>query len=268
MHSQAVSMRIMLEAGIHFGHLTKFKHPDMVEYIFGVNNKINIINLEKTLPLFNEAMCFIKHIANRGGKILFVGTKRQARLVIVECALKCDMPYVNHRWLGGMLTNYKTIRQSIRKLNELNKMQEDGTLAHLTKKEGLNIIKKLTTLKHSLGGIKDMGGLPDAIFVVDVGYENIAVSEANRLKIPVVGVVDTNSSPEGVDYLIPGNDDAIKAIQLYAETVTDIIITAKKTRKTATVKKHKEKFDDAGSTVKDNERIVQLSESSIIKDVE
>ena len=243
MNDIAVSMREMLKAGAHFGHLTRFKNPKMTDYIYGVNNKINIINLEKTMPLFQEAMKYIRKIAGQNGKILFVGTKKQARKIITESAIKCGMPYVNYRWLGGMLTNYKTIKQSIRRLNAIENMQEDGTLSKLTKKENLNIYRALTKLENSLGGIKDMGGLPDALFVIDVGYENIAVNEANKLGIPVVGVVDTNSSPDGVNYIIPGNDDSIGAISLYVNTVTNIIIEAKEEQKGATLgKKYEEEF--------------------------
>jgi len=232
----------MFEAGVHFGHLARFREPQMSEYIYGTKNKISIINLEKTLPLFKTAMQFVTDVANRGGRILFVGTKRSASKLVAEYADKCGMPYVNYRWLGGMLTNYKTIRQSIRRLNSLTKMQEDGTMALLTKKEGLTIRRELAKLENSLGGIKNMGGLPDAIFVIDVGNEKIAIQEANRLRIPVIGVVDTNSRPEGVDYLIPGNDDAMRSISLYLSTVTDIILKARESQKSIINKKLQEDF--------------------------
>lgn len=247
MVSQTITMKVMLDAGIHFGHLTKFRHPKMSKYIFGINNKINIINLEKTFFLFAEAMKFIDVIATKGGQILFVGTKKPARKIIEEYAKKCDMPYVNHRWLGGMLTNYKTIKQSIRRLNELDKIKNDGTLEKLTKKEGLNIVKERNKLSNSLGGIKDMGGLPDALFIVDVGHEKTAVSEANRLKIPIVGVVDTNNDPGKIDYIIPGNDDAIRSIKLYAENVSDIIIKSKEKRKELVDSKYNEEFIEIDS---------------------
>ena len=226
-----VNMKALFEAGIHFGHLTNCREPKMKPYIYGVHNGVHIINLEKTLPLFKEAIQFVKRTAQHGGKVLFVGTKKTAQSVVAEAATKCGMPYVNYRWLGGMLTNYKTIKQSIRRLKELRKMSEDGTLEHLTKKEGLNIMRELEKLELALGGIKDMGSLPDAIFVIDAGNEKIAIKEANRLGIPVIGVVDTNSTPEGVDYLIPGNDDAIRAISFYANTIADTIIEVKEGQK-------------------------------------
>lgn len=241
MSSSNVSMRTLFEAGVHFGHLSRFREPQMSEYIYGTKNKISIINLEKTLPLFNNAMEFINEVASKGGKILFVGTKRSASKIIAEAAQKCGMPYVNYRWLGGMLTNYKTIRQSIRRLNTLTKMQEDGTLQLLTKKEGLTIRRELAKLENSLGGIKAMGGLPDALFVVDVGHEKISIQEANRLRIPVIGVVDTNSKPTGVDYIIPGNDDAMRSISLYANTISDIVLKARET-KANSGKKYQEEF--------------------------
>ncbi len=240
--STDVSMRTMFEAGVHFGHLARFREPQMSEYIYGTKNKISIINLEKTLPLFKTAMQFVTDVANRGGRILFVGTKRSASKLVAEYADKCGMPYVNYRWLGGMLTNYKTIRQSIRRLNSLTKMQEDGTMALLTKKEGLTIRRELAKLENSLGGIKNMGGLPDAIFVIDAGNEKIAIQEANRLRIPVIGVVDTNSRPQGVDYLIPGNDDAMRSISLYLSTVADIILKARESQKSIINRKLQEDF--------------------------
>jgi small subunit ribosomal protein S2 len=219
-----VTMRQMLEAGIHFGHQTRFWNPKMANYIFGARNKIHIVNLEKTLPMYNDAMNFISKIASKQGKVLFVGTKRAARGIIREEAERASMPYVNHRWLGGMLTNFQTVRQSINRLKDLEKMSTDGSFERLTKKEALNLTREMEKLERSLGGIKDMGGIPDAIFVIDVGYENIAIKEANKLGIPVIAVVDTNHSPEGVDYIIPGNDDAIRAIKLYVQGVADSVI--------------------------------------------
>ncbi len=219
-----VTMRLMLEAGVHFGHQTRFWNPMMSEYIFGARNKIHIINLEKTLPLYNEALNAIGKIAADRGNILFVGTKRAARKIVSEEATRCGMPYVSHRWLGGMLTNYKTIRQSISRLKELQDMSENGGFDRLNKKEQLMLTREMDKKEKVLGGIKDMKGLPNAIFVIDVGNENIAIQEANTLGIPVFGIVDTNHSPAGVDYVIPGNDDAIKAIQLYAEGIADAVI--------------------------------------------
>lgn len=229
---KSITMKDLLKAGVHFGHLTRFRCPKMQEYIFGVHNGINIINLEKTLPLYKTALKFVNKVISNGGKVLFVATKHQARDIIAEAAESCDMPYVNHRWLGGMLTNYKTIKQSIRRLNELKKMTEDGTLEHLTKKEGLTVLRELEKLQLSLGGIKEMGSLPDALFIIDVGMEKIAVKEANRLKIPVIGVVDTNCDPTGLDYVIPGNDDALRSIQLYANSMADTINEVKENKKT------------------------------------
>lgn len=226
-----VSMRDMLEAGVHFGHQTRFWNPKMEQYIFGSRAKIHIINLEKTLPMFREAIALVASVAAKGGKVLFVGTKRSAQDIIREQAMRCDMPYIDHRWLGGMLTNYKTVRQSVKRLKELKAQLADGTLDKLSKKESLTVRRELEKLEYSLGGIENMAGIPDIIFVVDVGYEKIAITEANKLKIPVIGVVDTNNSPDGVDYVVPGNDDAIRAITLYAKTVADTILASKeKTR--------------------------------------
>lgn len=219
-----VSMRLMLEAGVHFGHQTRFWNPQMSEYIFGSRNKIHIINLEKTLPLYNDAVNALGSIAANRGNILFVGTKRAARSIVTEEAIRCGMPYVSHRWLGGMLTNFKTIRASIQRLKELEEMSENGGFDRLNKKEQLMLTREMEKKDKVLGGIKDMRGLPSAIFVVDVGHEDIAVKEANTLGIPVFGIVDSNNSPDGVEYVIPGNDDAIKAIQLYSQGVADAII--------------------------------------------
>ncbi len=221
----AVSMRQMLEAGVHFGHQTRYWNPKMGSYIFGQRNKIHIINLEQTLPMFNDAMNFLGTLSANGGKILFVGTKRAARDTVREEAERCSMPYVNHRWLGGMLTNFKTIKQSIKRLKELEEMFADGSVEQrFNKKEALGLEREMEKLERSLGGIKDMRGLPDAVFVIDTGHEKIAVSEAKKLGIPVVGVVDTNNDPDGIDYIIPGNDDAIRAVQLYVQGVSAAVL--------------------------------------------
>lgn len=222
-----VSMRNLLEAGVHFGHQTRYWNPKMRQFIFGARNDIHIINLELTVPAVTEACNYIGSLAAKKNKILFVGTKRNAGKVVKAQAERCGQPYVDNRWLGGMLTNYKTIRQSIRKLRELETQAEDGTFTKLTKKEALTRQRQLDKLETGLGGIKDMGGLPDAMFVIDVDHERIAVTEANKLGIPVIGVVDTNSDPSGVDYVIPGNDDAIRSISLFVEAVADTIIEAR-----------------------------------------
>ncbi len=219
-----VSMRSLLEAGAHFGHQTRYWNPKMNEHIFGSRNNIHIINLENTLPCLEEACEFLRSLAAKQNKILFVGTKRSAGKVIREHASRANMPYVDKRWLGGMLTNYKTIRQSIRRLQDLEAQSTDGTFEKLTKKEALSRQRSLDKLENSLGGIKEMAGLPDVLFVVDVDYERIAVTEARKLQIPVVGIVDTNSNPEGIDYIIPGNDDAIRSIRLFVEAVADAVI--------------------------------------------
>ena len=219
----SIGMRDMLAAGAHFGHQTRFWNPKMAPYIFGARNKIHIINLEHTLPAFNEALAHVRSLIAAHKKILFVGTKRAAAKVIREQAERVGMPYVDQRWLGGMLTNYKTIRQSIVRLQELETQAGDGTFEMLTKKEALQKSRTMEKLQRSLGGIKEMGGLPDALFVIDVQHERIAVSEANKLGIEVIGVVDTNSDPDGIDYVIPGNDDAIRAIRLYVMGVADAI---------------------------------------------
>lgn len=223
----SVSMRDMLQAGVHFGHQTCFWNPKMRSYIFGARNKIHIINLEQTVPAFNEALAFIEKLASNNNKILFVGTKRAASKIIKEQAEKSGMPFVSHRWLGGMLTNYKTIRQSINRYRDLETQSKDGTFDALTKKEALMRTRQKDKLELSIGGIKDMGGLPDALFVIDVDHERIAISEANKLGIPVIGIVDTNSNPDGVDYVIPGNDDAIRAIKLYTSAIADACIEGK-----------------------------------------
>lgn len=220
----SVTMREMLEAGVHFGHQTRYWNPKMAPYIFGHRNKIHIINLEKTLALYQEALKFVRQLSANKGTLLFVGTKRQAREIIREEAIRCGSPYVDHRWLGGMLTNYKTVKQSIKRLKDMQAMAQDGTLDRLPKKEALHYQREIAKLERSLGGIKDMNGLPDALFVVDVGYQKGAVAEANKLGIPVIGVVDTNHSPEGVAYVIPGNDDSSRAIRLYARGIADAVL--------------------------------------------
>ena len=222
-----ITMRDMLAAGVHFGHQTRYWNPKMSPYIFGSRNSIHVINLERTMPALEESLAYVRSLAARKKKVLFVGTKRAAAKVIREQAERVGMPYVDQRWLGGMLTNYKTIRQSIRRLTDLEEQAEAGTLELLTKKEALQKRRLMAKLERSLGGIKEMGGLPDALFVVDVEFERIAISEANKLAIPVVGVVDTNSDPEGVDYVIPGNDDAIRAVRLYVTAVADAILEGK-----------------------------------------
>ncbi|MFC6632212.1 30S ribosomal protein S2 [Microbulbifer taiwanensis] len=219
-----VSMRDMLQAGVHFGHQTRYWNPKMGEFIFGARNKIHIINLEHTVPAFNEALQVIKGMAAQKKKILFVGTKRAAQKSIKEQAERAGQPYVSNRWLGGMLTNYKTIRASIKRFRDLEIQSQDGTFEKLTKKEALMRTRTMEKLERSIGGIKDMAGLPDALFVIDVEHERIAIQEANKLGIPVIGVVDTNSDPAGVDYVIPGNDDAIRAIKLYTTAVADAVI--------------------------------------------
>jgi small subunit ribosomal protein S2 len=216
-------MRDMLAAGVHFGHQTRYWNPKMAPNIFGARNKVHIINLERTMPLFQQALEFLRLLAARRNKVLFVGTKRAAAKVIREQAERVGMPYVDQRWLGGMLTNYKTIRQSIRRLQELETQSQDGTFEMLTKKEALQRRRLMDKLEKALGGIKNMGGLPDALFVVDVDHEHIAISEANKLGIPVVGIVDSNSNPDGIAYVIPGNDDAIRAIRLYVSAAADAI---------------------------------------------
>jgi small subunit ribosomal protein S2 len=214
----------MLEAGVHFGHQTRYWNPKMASYIFGHRNKIHIINLEKTLDMYQEALKFIRRLSANRGTLLFVGTKRQAREILREEAQRCAMPFVDHRWLGGMLTNFKTVKQSIKRVKEMEQMAQDGTFERMAKKEALGYQRELEKLNRSLGGIKELSGLPDALFVIDVGYQKGAVAEANKLGIPVVGVVDTNHSPDGIDYVIPGNDDSSRAIRLYARGVADAVI--------------------------------------------
>lgn len=220
----SVTMRDMLQAGVHFGHQTRYWNPKMKEYIFGARNRIHIINLEHSLPLFNNALSFLRSVASKNGKILFVGTKRQAGEIIKAEALRSGQFFVDQRWLGGMLTNYKTVRQSIKRLKTLEQESTNGTFDKLTKKEALMRSRELIKLEKSLGGIKDMGGLPDALFVIGADHEHLAIKEANKLGIPVIAVVDTNSNPDGVDYIIPGNDDSLRAISLYCKAVADAAI--------------------------------------------
>jgi small subunit ribosomal protein S2 len=220
----AVTMRQMLEAGVHFGHQTRYWNPKMASYIFGHRNNIHIVNLEKTLPMFEEAMKYVRQLASNRGQILFVGTKRQAREIVKEEAARCQSPYVDYRWLGGMLTNFKTVKGSIKRLKDMEVMAQDGSLEKLAKKEALQYQREMGKLNRSLGGIKDMGSLPDALFVIDVGYQKIAVTEANTLGIPVIGIVDTNHTPDGIDYVVPGNDDSTRAIRLYARGMADAVL--------------------------------------------
>ena len=219
-----ISMRDLLQAGVHFGHQTRYWNPKMAPYIFGARNKIHIVNLEETLPRLRDVLSHVRSVAAKKNKILFVGTKRAAAKIVREQASRVSMPYVDQRWLGGMLTNYMTIRQSIKRYRDLETQSTDGTFEKLTKREALMRRREMDKLERSIGGIKDMGGLPDALFVIDVEHERIAISEANKLGIPVIGVVDTNSNPDGIDYVIPGNDDAIRAIRLYVTAVADAVL--------------------------------------------
>ena len=223
----SVTMRQMLEAGVHFGHQTRYWNPKMADFIFGQRNKIHIVNLEKTLAMYQDAMKYVRQLASNRGTILFVGTKRQAREIIAEEAQRAGMPFVDHRWLGGMLTNFKTVKVSIKRLKDLETMAQDGTFEKMSKREALTLQREMEKLTRSLGGIKEMNALPDALFIIDVGYQKIAVTEATKLSIPIVGVVDTNHSPEGIAYVIPGNDDSSRAIRLYARGVADAILEGK-----------------------------------------
>src|SRR5690242_16692724 len=223
----SVTMRQMLEAGVHFGHQTRYWNPKMAEFIFGQRNKIHIVNLEKTMAMYQEAMKYVRQLASNRGTILFVGTKRQAREIVAEEAQRAGMPFVDHRWLGGMLTNFKTVKASIKRLKDLEAMGQDGTFEKMSKREALTLQREMDKLNRSLGGIKEMNALPDALFIIDVGYQKIAVTEANKLSIPIIGVVDTNHSPEGIAYVIPANDDSSRAIRLYARGVADAILEGK-----------------------------------------
>ncbi len=251
-----ITMRQMLEAGIHFGHQTRYWNPKMAPYIYGVCQKIHIINLEETLPLFQEAIAFVRNIALKNGKILFVGTKFAAREIVKEEAIRCGMPYVNHRWLGGMLTNYKTVHQSIKRLKELEEyLKNEDNLIGMTKKEILNLVREEGKLGANLAGIKNMGSLPDVLFVIDVGHEKIAIQEAKRLSIPIVGVVDTNENPDNIDYVIPGNDDAIRAIRLYCKALADVIINA---RGILDLKKEEEPKEEEKSKIKTKTKVKRI----------
>jgi small subunit ribosomal protein S2 len=245
----SVTMRQMLEAGVHFGHQTRFWSPRMAPYIFGHRNKIHIINLEKTLVMYQEAMNYVRQLAANKGTILFVGTKRQARDIVREEAMRCGSPFVDQRWLGGMLTNFKTIKQSVKRLHDMETMMEDGTLDKLSKKEALDLQRELEKLNRSLGGIKDMKSLPDAMFVIDVGYQKGAITEARKLGIPIVGIVDSNHSPAGVDYVIPGNDDSSQAIRLYARGVADAILEGRNQALQEIVQGVQSDFEEADEAV-------------------
>ena len=274
-----ISLEQMLQAGVHFGHQTKYWNPKMEQHIFGVRNKIHILNLEHTVEMIKPALKFIEGVAAKNNKILFVGTKRTATAIIKNEANRCSMPYVNERWLGGMLTNYKTIRSSITRLENLQRQKEDGTFSKLTKKEGLKIQRDIDRLEKSIGGVTEMGGLPDALFIIDVNRESIAVSEASKMGIPIVGVVDSNSNPEGIDYVIPGNDDSIRSIALFTEAVADACLKGSEAATglkqeepqsgPAIVRKvdTKDSSDEEGKTPVDEESTSQASQSQT-KDVE
>ena len=251
-----ISLEDMLRAGVHFGHQTKYWNPKMEPYIFGVRNKTHIINLERSVELFKPALAFVKSVAQKNNKILFVATKRSASNILKEEAIRCGMPYVNERWLGGMLTNYKTIRSSIRRLEDLLRQKEDGTFSKLTKKEGLKLQRQIDKLQKAIGGVREMGGLPDALFVIDVKREAIAISEASKMGIPIIAVVDTNSSPEGIDYLVPGNDDSIRSIALFSRAVSDACLEG--TKLATGIKPN---VDDKGPKILKKEDKEVLSES-------
>ena len=238
----SVTMRQMLEAGVHFGHQTRYWNPKMAPYIFGHRNKIHIINLERTLEQYQAAIKFAGKLAANRGSILFVGTKRQAREILREEAVRCQMPFVDHRWLGGMLTNFKTVKGSIKRLKEMEAMSLDGTFERIAKKEALGLQREMQKLQRSLGGIKDLAALPDALFIIDVGYQKGAVQEANKLGVPVIGVVDTNHSPEGIDYVIPGNDDSSRAIRLYARGMADAVLEGRNQALEDTVAASRDEF--------------------------
>jgi len=238
----SVTMRQMLEAGVHFGHQTRYWNPKMAPYIFGHRNKIHIINLERTLDMYQEALKFARRLAANRGNLLFVGTKRQAREIVREEALRCQMPFVDHRWLGGMLTNFKTVKGSIKRLKEMEAMALDGSFERIAKKEALGLQREMQKLQRSLGGIKELGSLPDALFIIDVGYQKGAVQEANKLGVPVIGVVDTNHTPEGIDYVVPGNDDSSRAIRLYARGMADAVLEGRNQALEDTVTASRDEF--------------------------
>ena len=246
-----VSMRDLLKAGVHFGHQTRYWSPKMAPYIYGERNKIHIFNLEKTVPMMDDGLNFLGKLASKGGKVMFVGTKRAARDAIADAASSCGMPYVNKRWLGGMMTNFKTVKQSVKRLKEAEAMFADGSAERLNKKEQLKVTREMEKLDNSLGGIKDMERLPDAMFIIDVGHEKIAIAEARKLGIPIVAIVDTNNSPEGVDYVIPGNDDSIRAIQVYVHAVAEAI--------------QEGKMSATSGVVVDNEEFVEVTESTEVE---
>jgi len=260
-----VTMRQMLEAGVHFGHQTRYWNPKMSPFIFGERSKIHIINLEKTLPLYNDAMNFISSLTSRHGTVLFVGTKRAARDTIREEATRAGMPYVNHRWLGGMLTNFKTVKQSIKRLKDLEAMQENGSIDRLNKKEILMLRREMEKLEKSLGGIKNMPSLPDAMFVIDVDHEKIAIQEAGKLNIPVIAIVDSNSSPDNIDYVIPGNDDSIRAIKLYASGVADSILEGKATAPQLASEDDFIELDESGSLTSPKKKAAPKKTASVKK---
>lgn len=260
-----VTMRTMLEAGVHFGHQTRFWNPKMMPFIFGERNKIHIINLEKSLPLYRDAINFIGRMAQNGGTILFVGTKRAAQHIIAEEAMRCGMPYVDRRWLGGMLTNFRTVKQSIKRLKDLDAMLNDGGVDHISKKERLSLYRELMKLERSLGGIKNMERLPDVLFIVDVGHEKIAVAEAVKLGIPVVGVVDTNNSPDGVDYVIPGNDDAIRSIELYVRGVAEAVVEGRRAAQLDVAANQAEAAAESETHEKDNKAKAAASTTAKVK---
>jgi small subunit ribosomal protein S2 len=260
-----VTMRTMLEAGVHFGHQTRFWNPKMLPFIFGERNKIHIINLEKSLPLYRDATNFIGRMAQNGGTILFVGTKRAAQQVISEEAKRCGMPFVDRRWLGGMLTNFRTVKQSIKRLKDLEAMLTDGGVDHISKKERLSLHRELMKLERSLGGIKNMERLPDVLFIVDVGHEKIAVAEAVKLGIPVVGVVDTNNNPEGVDYVIPGNDDAIRSIELYVHGVAEAVIEGRQAAQLDIVANQPEAAAESEAPEQDNKAKTEAAAAAKVK---
>ncbi|MGI1678536.1 MAG: 30S ribosomal protein S2 [Cellvibrionaceae bacterium] len=247
-----VSMRDMLQAGVHFGHQTRYWNPKMSNYIFGARNKIHIINLEHTVPAFNEALAVVTKLASQKKKILFVGTKRAAQKIVKEQAERSGQPFVSHRWLGGMLTNYKTIRGSVRRYRDLEAQSKDGTFDLLTKKEALMRTRTMEKLEKSIGGIKDIGGLPDILFVIDVDHERIAIQEANKLGIPVIGIVDTNSDPSGVDYIIPGNDDSIRAIKLYVGSIADACLEGASSTQAPANKDEFVEVDSSGEQAESN----------------
>jgi small subunit ribosomal protein S2 len=261
-----ITMREMLEAGVHFGHQKRFWNPKMKQYIFGERHKIHIVNLEQTVVMYQEAVNFLSKIAAKKGKILFVGTKKAAQDVIKEEATRAGMPYVNHRWLGGMLTNYKTVRQSIKRLKDFEKMHEEGLFDRLSKKEALMKQREMEKLERCFGGIKNMGGLPDVMFVVDTGYEDIAIEEARRIGIPVVAIVDTNSSPDGVDYVIPGNDDAIRAIKLYMKGIVDAVLHAKELAVTAAEKTKTAETEKPKAKAKVDAKVELKAEAVVAED--